>query len=77
MAKRTRTLFVKRITANELRSHWNLSLPTNFLVASLNGSGLFIRSNAKGEINWATSPVYVGDELKGKKVVILNELKAV
>ncbi len=77
MAKGMRRLYVKRISPIELKANWGIPLPQSFTDSYAAGKGLFIRSNAKGTVNWEKNPVYIGDELKGKNFVIVNKLKAV
>jgi len=63
-----KTLNVKRTNNLELAKNWNINYSPN-----LKGE-LFIRSNAKGKINWEKAPVYNLDELlkRGNTNVIKN-----
>lgn len=49
-------LNIKPTTKKELAEKWNM--PVHF------GGELFIRCNAKGDVNWSKAPVYTKDELE-------------
>ncbi len=50
-------LNVKRITKKELEEKWEMKLPL------LKQDVVFIRCNAKGEVNWEKAPIYSAEEL--------------
>lgn len=52
-----KTLNVKRTTNSEIAANWELDFNP-----SLKGE-LFVRCNAKGEINWEKAPIYRLEEL--------------
>ncbi|MGR3218493.1 MAG: hypothetical protein ACUZ8H_01565 [Candidatus Anammoxibacter sp.] len=52
-----KTLNVKKTSLQELKEQWG------FEPILLIGREIYIRCNAKGEINWDVAPVYSHDEL--------------
>ena len=60
-----KTLNVKRITVSELEEKWGFSLPTGLRAQR----ALFVRCDAKGNVNWDKAPVYCESELKDRPVV--------
>ncbi len=60
-----RTLNVKQTSHMELKEKWGFIPPIRSIL-----SPIFIRCNAKGEINWKKAPVYELSELKGKTICI-------
>jgi uncharacterized protein YhdP len=58
----SKTLNVKRVTIEELTEKWGFCPP-------IKDSVVFIRCDAKGNVNWDKAPVYMQSELKGRPVV--------
>lgn len=58
-----RVLNVQKITFKELLENWGDCAYISFR----NGQELFIRSNAKGVINWDKAPVYTAQEIRKVK----------
>lgn len=58
-----RRLFIKKTSNKELYEKWNFN-------PSLMGA-LYIRCNAKGEINWDKAPVFRAETLVGRDNVII------
>jgi len=48
---------VKKVTKKEVAEFWNINLPTKW------PDILYIRCNAKGDVNWDKAPVYPPHEL--------------
>ncbi len=62
-----RTLNLKHTSHKELEKMWGFTPPPIYSIFS----PIFIRCNAKGEVNWDKAPVYELSELKGKTICIL------
>ena len=65
-----RTLNVKRTSRAELKKMWG------FPMAHAMKDPLFIRCNAKGEVNWDKAPVYSQDEISEREKVNIHGQKA-
>jgi len=61
-----KTLNVKRVTIEELTKKWGFVPPITCKV-------LFVRCDAKGNVNWDKAPVFSESELKGRNVEIIEE----
>jgi hypothetical protein len=62
-----KTLNVKRTTNSEIAANWELDYSPGMT------GELFVRCNAKGEINWEKAPIYRLEELlKRGDVNLLN-----
>jgi hypothetical protein len=48
---------VKKVTKKEVAEFWNINLPTKW------PDILYIRCNAKGDVNWDKAPVYPPEKL--------------
>ena len=57
-----KTLNVKRITTKELTEKWGFVPPWK-------SQDVFVRCDAKGNVNWEKAPVYFESELKDRLVV--------
>lgn len=62
-----RTLNVKKVTKKEVEQKWNDPLPIVW------GNTLYMRCNAKGEINWEKAPVYQPNELVERGNYVVHE----
>lgn len=60
-----RTLNVKKVSKSEVEQKWGYQLPIMW------GNTLYMRCNAKGEVNWDKAPIYQAFELveRGNYVV--------
>lgn len=63
-----KTLNVKRVTSKELENHWGFCSP-------FANQTMFVRCDAKGNVNWDKAPVYTQSELSrvARPVVEVNE----
>ncbi len=55
-----KALNVQKITYSELKKHWGSCVDISFR----RSQELFIRSNAKGVVNYDKAPVYTWDEIE-------------
>lgn len=63
-----RNLNVKTTNKAELTKQWGI-IPLGYSPSET----LYIRCNAKGQVNWDKAPVYQAHELVERKVTILNQ----
>jgi hypothetical protein len=63
---KTRTLHVKKVTRKEIEKHWKFKIPIAW------GYILYVRCNAKGEINWPKTLVYHAHELLEREKHVIH-----
>jgi len=65
-----RTVYLKKTTVDEVKNNWGFEPPNVFTYGNI-----YVKSNANGGVNWDKNPIYTEEELKGRKIKILENLE--